>query len=236
MAALEDRHWWFVGRRRIVATLLQRLRLPSHAEILEAGCGTGGNLAMLNQFGRVSALEPDMDALTHAMHKAHVNLRQGSLPDAIPFAPTSFDLVVALDVLEHVEQDEAALKSLHRMLKPGGQLVITVPAYQWLWSAHDTVHHHKRRYTRYALKKKIKAAGFTLSHAGYINLILFPLVAMLRLCERAGWRTGGQDDRMPPAWLNALLTSCFSVERLWVGRLSMPFGVSLILAATKVSD
>ncbi|MCH9013739.1 MAG: class I SAM-dependent methyltransferase, partial [Proteobacteria bacterium] len=148
MAELEDRHWWFAARRRILTEVLARLvALPAAPRLLEAGCGTGGNLAMLSRFGEVAAFEPDAEARRKAQEKSGFDVRDGRLPGDIPFEPGRFDLVAAFDVLEHVEDDLASLRALHAQLRPGGSALITVPAFEFLWSRHDERHHHWRRYT-----------------------------------------------------------------------------------------
>lgn len=231
MAALQDRHWWFVARRRLVAAVLARLNLPAKARILEAGCGTGGNLSMLAAFGEVSAFEPDVGALAVAVQQGPYKVLQGSLPDAVPFAWRGFDLVVALDVLEHINDDQGALVNLKKYLAPGGRLLLTVPAYRWLWSAHDARHHHHRRYTRRELRDQLGQAGYRVARIGYFNTLLFPLIVVARLVQNLRGQAGMPDDTMPRPWLNRLLSAVFSAEALWMGRGGMPFGVSLLAVA-----
>ncbi len=236
MAAIEDQHWWFRARRALVANQLGRLGLSPDSSILDAGCGTGGNLAMLCRHGHVEAMEMDAQARTIAAGKALARVREGILPDALPFPESHFDLITLLDVLEHVDEDEAALDALGRRLKPGGYLVITVPAFAFLWSRHDEAHHHKRRYRIRDLKQKAIAAGMEITYASYFNTLLFPLIAAVRLVDRlrpSGWQQG--DLAMPPLWLNNLLYVVFSSERWLLGRMSFPFGVSALLVARKPS-
>ena len=234
MAALEQEHWWFVARRAIVGDVISRLPLPATgARILEAGCGTGGNLAMLSQFGRVSALEPDDDARAMARRKSGLDVREGALPHDIPFPRDHFDLVVALDVLEHVKEDGEALRALLARLKPGGHALITVPAFPFLWSRHDETHHHHRRYTMGRLRKTIEEAGGTALRVTHFNTLLFPLVAGVRLMQRATGLGGGNDDRMPAPAVNALLRAIFGSER-WLLRHGNPLpGVSLLAVARR---
>ncbi len=233
MAWLEDRHWWFRARRAIVAKLIAGLGLPVDARILDAGCGTGGNLAMLSGFGKVEAMEMDDWAREIAAAKGVASVAPGRLPDGLPFQEGNFDLVALLDVLEHVADDEAALDSLGRLLKPGGHLLITVPAYPFLWSRHDEAHHHYRRYRIRELESKVRSAGMTVRHASYFNTLLFPLIAALRLLGRIRPGRGGDDLAMPRPWVNRMLYAVFSSERMLLGKFALPFGVSVVLVARR---
>jgi len=231
MGAVEDRHWWFVGRRRLVSEVIARMaRLSGPAQILEAGCGTGGNLQMLSGFGAVSAFEPEAAGRASAAVRGPHDVRDGRLPDAIPFGGDRFDLAVMLDVLEHLEDDVGALKALASRLADGGQVLLTVPAYGFLWTHHDEARHHKRRYTRTRLIEVARAAGLTPTFASYANTLLFPAILLMRLIRRITGSTH-DDDQLPGRAMNALLRGIFSFERHLLGRLPMPFGVSLVMLA-----
>jgi SAM-dependent methyltransferase len=229
---LQDRHWWFAGRRAIVERVIRHYfgdgRRPS---ILEAGCGTGGNLAMLSRIGDPVAFEPDEYALRSAIAKADCDIRPGSLPEPYPFAGEQFDLIVALDVIEHVEKDLEGLQALRASLAPGGKLVMTVPALPWLWSAHDEHHHHYRRYTRTGLQRTLQEAGLRPVELTYYNTLLFPLAAGYRLLMTSIGSKSSNDEALPPAPLNAALRAIFSAERFVIGRLPLPIGVSLLAVA-----
>ncbi|MGE5147007.1 MAG: class I SAM-dependent methyltransferase [Candidatus Eiseniibacteriota bacterium] len=233
MGEHEDRHWWFVARRRILKSVLDRfVPWPAEPRILEVGCGTGGNLPMLAGFGTVSGLEPDDEARQLAAGKGAFDIRSGRLPADLPFAPESFNLVAALDVLEHVEDDKATLRALSDRLRPGGWLLATVPAFGFLWSSHDERHHHKRRYRKSDLVKAVVEAGLVPVRTTYFNSLLFPVVAALRLLRNA---TGvdADDDALPAPGLNRILTRVFSAERHLIGRVSLPAGLSLLMLARK---
>ncbi len=230
MAALESDHWWFAARREILGALLQRAALPPGAAILEAGCGTGGNLPLLQRHGHVHAFEPDPTARAFVSDRHTVPVADGALPHRIPFAESQFDLVAALDVIEHVDAPEESVAALVRRLRPGGRVLLTVPAYAFLWSRHDERHHHKRRYTRGEVIQLLEAAGAQVEVASYFNTLLFPAIAGVRLAK-ALTRADTEDDQMPSAPVNRLLRELFSAERRLVGRIPLPFGVSIVALA-----
>lgn len=227
MAAVQQQHWWYAARRDIVAAAIRRLHLPAHASVLEIGCGTGANLQMLSQHGRLSAMEYDPTARQLADALGICPVQAGGLPDDLPYAAQSFDLVCMLDVLEHIEDDQAALASVLRLLKPGGRLLLTVPAYQWLWSGHDTDHAHFRRYTVGGLRRVARRAGWVVDRAAYFNTLLFPAVAAVRLADKLLRRPHGTGTQLPPPRVNTLLTKLLRSERHVVaGFGGFPVGVS----------
>jgi SAM-dependent methyltransferase len=233
MRELEDCHWWFAGRRNIVQHVLSSLDLSKDLSkpraILEAGCGTGGNLPLLARFGDVTGIEADDEALALARGRGVCEVLKGHLPDGMPFTDERFDLIALIDVLEHIEDDIGSLTALGTLLTPGGYLVMTVPAFQFLWSRHDEEHHHKRRYTASSLQQVVEQAGLRIERLTYYNTWLFPIVAAARLAEKL-MPPGdvGHDLRLPNARINALLEAVFSSERHLVNRVRMPFGISLL--------
>ncbi|MBE9207298.1 class I SAM-dependent methyltransferase [Nostoc sp. LEGE 06077] len=235
-SAVEDQHWWFVGRRRIVEELIHPLNLPKNAKILEAGCGTGGNLTMLARYGEVAAMELDETACQLANERRVTTVQQGSLPDKIPFT-SQYDLIVILDVLEHIDDDLSALEALSTRLKPNSWLLITVPAYQFLWSYHDEINYHKRRYTLKKLQRVVKQAGYSVCYGSYFNTWLFPLVAGVRLLKNLlkldKKADASSDLNLPAKPINKFLTFLFASERYLINRVSLPFGVSVVLLAQK---
>jgi SAM-dependent methyltransferase len=233
MRGLEDRHWWFRARRDILTDQIGRLGLPKAASVLEVGCGTGGNLAMLSGFGAVTGLEPDDRARGFAAEKSGLPIESGLLPDGLPFQPEQFDLVAALDVIEHVDDDAGSVKALGKLLKPGGFMVTTVPAYQWMWSRHDELHHHKRRYDLADYRRLFDDAGLTVRKASYFNTALFAPIALVRLVKLVLGLKGADEDSMPSAAVNGLFRGLFAGERLWLRGAGFPFGVSILLIAER---
>lgn len=237
---LEDKHWWFRARRRYLAKLLDVLGLSrSRLSVCEIGSGTGGNLKMLTRFYEVDAVEMNDVARTHIASKAISgvnNVLPGYLPDNISLS-TRYDAVFVLDVIEHVEHDQQALAKIGDFLNDEGWLVATVPAYQWLWSAHDEVNQHKRRYTKSEFVRLVESAGFEVHYQSYFNTILFPLAAISRLVQSL--RKTDEDDKldaslkMPHKIINYLFYQIFSFERFVAGKVNIPFGLSIAVVAKK---
>lgn len=233
MAETTDTHWWYVARRRILDGVVASLKLPRPARILEAGCGDGQNLPWLAKHGDVSAIEIADDLREIARQRSVAKVYAGHLPDGVPaeLLGNPFDAIVMFDVLEHIEADLQALKTLKTLLNKNGRIVIAVPAYQWLFGAHDVANHHFRRYSKATLTRVLQSAGFTIEYISYYNFFLFPLAAAARLVERLLGANEAAGMEMPPAPVNALFREIFALERLLVPRLKLPFGVSLIAVA-----
>jgi SAM-dependent methyltransferase len=231
MAELDDRHWWYRARRRILAELIRReANLPADARILEIGCGTGHNLSMLGGFGHIDGLELDDEAAALSEKRLGRKVMRSPLP-ALDEVPDDYDLIGAFDVIEHIDDDSAALAAIATKLKPGGKFIMTVPAHAWMWTAHDVANHHKRRYSKRALRNLIEGSPMRLDKIGYFNSLLFPLA----VAERAASRLRGKDNgdvSLPPAPLNRSLEAVFAAERYLVGRLPLPPGLSLFAVAS----
>jgi SAM-dependent methyltransferase len=232
MAAHDTTHWWYRARRDILADYLTRWGgLPGDARILEIGCGTGHNLPMLAQFGEIDAIEIDETAGAKASERLGKPVGTSPLPELVGVAPGSYDLVAVLDVIEHVEDDVAALKAIATALKPGGKILITVPAHQWMWSAHDVVNHHKRRYSKAGFEALLAKAGLQGRKLGYFNSLLFPVAVAARFAGKLMGKDDS-DDSPPPKPLNTLFEGIFRLERHMVGRVPLPPGLSLIVLAS----
>ena len=227
----EERHWWYRGRRRVLAAVLDRLAPPAGARILDAGCGSGRNMVDLAARGAVVGLEPAPPSRAAARARGLGEVVEGSLDEPLPFAASAFDLAVALDVLEHLRDDAAALRELARVVAPGGHLVVTVPQYRWLWGEHDVVSHHHRRYTRALLLARAADAGWHAVRVTSFNSALLPAIAAARLVQR--WRHAAQpsDDlaRTPGGAVDAALERVLAAEAAWIRRgHDLPAGVSLL--------
>jgi len=182
---------------------------------------------MLSQFGAVEASELDPVARQLASERLGRPVVEAALPDLSMFPADSYDLIALLDVLEHVPDDLASLRAIHRRLKPGGTLLLTVPANPWMWSAHDAAHHHFRRYTKKQLGELFLRSGLEVQLLSYFNTLLYPLVAAARIAGKIR-RKDSADDRLPSAPVNATLNAVFGLEAAMLGRIPMPFGVSLV--------
>lgn len=186
---------------------------------------------MLSKLGTVTAFEHDLVALQMARGKGEFSLKQGTLPAGSFDYKHPFDLVVAFDVIEHVNEDLESLKRLRSLLKADGIMVLTVPAFPFLWSHHDEIHHHCRRYTRAQLDTIMRKAGFEVEYLSYYNSLLFPFVAGVRIIKNLLGIRDNYDDSITPPGLNSALHKIFSAERYWIGKFSIPFGISLLAVA-----
>ena len=230
MASTEATHWWFTARRSLLSSFIRGLALPDDARILEIGCGTGGNLQMLAEFGRVSAFEMDASARELAARSTggQFEIRAGCCPADIPYQGEQFDLICMFDVLEHIDEDIETLRAVRGLLAPGGCALITVPAYAWLWSKHDEFLHHKRRYVATGLRQTALAAGLKPVKLSYFNTLLFPLAVAVRLKDRLFNKTTPSGTTVPAAPVNRLLHRIFSSEQALLAHANLPFGVSLV--------
>lgn len=232
MERLQDHHWWFRARRRILADRIARMGLPPDARILEVGAGPGGNLGMLQAFGRVSAMEMDGEARAAAQRRhPDMSIEFGKLPEELPFLGTKFDLIAMFDVIEHIEDDVGAMKRLTEIVPEGGRLLLTAPANPWMWGPFDQRLHHYRRYTRGRLLEVLAKSGWTVRWASFYNFLLFPPAALARFRDRVAPSPKPPDMGMPPKPLGMALEAVFSSERYWLRSFGFPFGVSLIVEA-----
>jgi SAM-dependent methyltransferase len=240
---IEDTHWWFRGRRQIIATVLRPYLRPP-ARIIDIGSGGGAVAQALMEFGSVTACDIDVRCAASVARRPGMTFAYGTA-EAIPFADGSFDLVTAFDVLEHLDDDVRALREMARVLSPAGLIAITVPAYQWMWGRQDEVSHHRRRYSGRSLRRAITAAGLRPRRLTAFNSILFPGIAAVRIARRLAQRIKGAGQTPDPAGqrsdfsmtqpgpLNDLLAATFSAEAAALGVVDLPIGVSFLAIAER---
>jgi SAM-dependent methyltransferase len=224
-------HWWFRGRRAVILAEMARRLAGDRLRLAELGCGSGGMLEAIRCFGTAVGVETDR-ALRERARERGLDVREGALPDAIPLEPARWDAVCLFDVLEHLDDEAAALAACRRLLAPRGRLFVTVPAYAWLWSRHDELLGHRRRYTARSLRQVVERAGFTVERLTYFNTLLAPPIMAVRLV-RAALRSPGHDLDRPAPLVNRVLAACFSAEARLLGWTSVPFGISILLAASR---
>jgi SAM-dependent methyltransferase len=238
MYEVDGSHWWFAGRRRILESFVREivaaLDLQGRApRILDVGCGTGANLEMLAQFGDAEGVDVSEDALAFCRARGLTRVTHGAA-ERLPYADDSFDLVTALDVVEHLDDDASGLCEMRRVLRRNGRALLFVPAFMWLWGVQDDVSHHRRRYTLPQLKARVREAGFEIERATYANLTFFaPILAGRLLMRATGARPASENNINVPA-LNGVLGHIFGAERFWLRRLNFPFGVSAVCVARRV--
>lgn len=230
MLELDEHHWWYRGRRAIVRSEIDRLELPSGAQVLDAGCGSGRELQDLAAYGTVYGVELDPDAAAYAASRGLGEVRVGRVEE-LPWDAAMFDLITCLDVLEHLPEDHRALVELRRVSKPGGWLLATVPAYPALWSLHDRANHHFRRYSRRTFREVAVGAGWELRRMTAFNSLLLPPAALVRLAQRGRYPDSDYSPELElvPPWLNGLLERPLQAEAWWLSRgRNLPVGLSLM--------
>ncbi len=240
MNEVEQSHWWFVGRRQIIKSFLERLVRSLKADagtakikILDVGCGTGANLEMLSEFGEAEGVDVSSDALNFCRARGLANVKQGEA-ERLPYGDESFELVTGLDVVEHLDDDLAGLKEMHRVLRTEGRALLFVPAFMFLWGVQDDISNHRRRYTMNELKSVVANAGFVVERATYVNITFFAPILLGRLLMRATGFRPASENNITIGFLNGVLGKIFGAESVALQHASFPFGVSIICVARKV--
>ncbi len=244
----EQVHWWHVGKRSIVYGLLNRY-LPPHGskaerQALDLGCGTGKNLERLEQYARATGTDYYEEALRFCLERGHTMLCKADAID-LPFADNTFDITTALDVIEHLDDDYAALKELYRVMKPGGLLIVSVPAYAILWTYWDDILGHRRRYTTAMMRQVATRAGFRVRKLSYSNALTLAPAMIVRLAKSVLYKTSqrrGQEGSAKtdfitlPKPLNSALIGYYKLETNLLRRGTLPFGLSVVAVLQRPFD
>jgi ubiquinone/menaquinone biosynthesis C-methylase UbiE len=238
MYSLEDFYWWFVARRALIEeTVSRETRTAPESRLLDVGCGTGSNLAAFGRYARAVGVDLSSEAL-HFCTKRDSGSVALSPVEHLPFGDGAFDVITALDMLEHTDDDLAALTELRRVCRPGGLLICTVPAYGFLWSEHDEALKHRRRYTAHELRNKLSLTGFDPERTSYfITTLFFPILAMRIAQGLFKKSTHPQTSlRVLPPWMNRLLVAILALEQRAFRYVNLPFGVSIVALARPRED
>ena len=237
--ALEESHWWFVGMREVYRRQIEGLGPTGSWNVLDVGCGTGGNLELLERFGRTWGVDYSPAAAAFTRSRGRTRVAVGAAT-ALPLPDGTFDLVTAFGVIEHVEDEGRMLEEMLRVTRPGGHLLLMTSAHPWLWSQHDDNVHHLRRYRRDELSNRISASGWQIEQLSYVNTLLFPPIAVLRTLERLMPKKKRPDEArgmtgfgLPPGPVNRLLAGLLSLEGSLMRHVNLPMGVGFICRARR---
>jgi SAM-dependent methyltransferase len=238
MYEIEGTHWWFAGRRRILESFLERIFdgvdiKDGRPRILDVGCGTGANLEMLSRFGEAEGVDVSEAALAFCRARGLTDVHLGAAEN-LPYENGSFDLVTALDVVEHLDDDVAGLREMRRVLRPGGKALLFVPAFRFLWGVQDDISHHRRRYRLPELISTLHAAGFYVERATYANITFFMPILFGRVLMRVTGIRPESENNIGVSFLNRPLGWIFGSESKWLRYLNLPFGVSALCVARRV--
>jgi SAM-dependent methyltransferase len=231
---IQKRHWWFFTKKNIILdTISRNLDNKKDLCILDIGCGSGLMLNSLEKLGMTSGMDMSDEAISFSREIFSGTIRKGALPSEVPYPNDQFDLITALDVIEHIDDDQASLERIRSLLKKDGKCILTVPAYMCLWSKFDELNEHKRRYTKKQLLEKLELSGFKVEKLSYYNTLLFPIVYIIRKLNNILHRNGSSDVDMPNPFLNSVLKMIFGIEKYLLRYCNMPFGVSIIAVLKK---
>jgi SAM-dependent methyltransferase len=239
MFRIEQSHWWYTGRRKILTSFIEdicRRVTDRRPRILDVGCGTGANLLMLSQYGDAEGVDVSEDALAFCRERGLEKVKLGA-GEALPYDDGTFDLVTALDVVEHMDDDLAGLREMRRVLRPGGRVLLFVPTFMFLWGVQDDVSNHRRRYRLPELRRVLEQAGFEIERMTYANITFFlPILLVRKLMRLTGIKAETENNINVPA-LNGVLGSMLGAESWFLRYINIPFGVSgLCVARVKNKD
>jgi SAM-dependent methyltransferase len=228
MFRIEQSHWWYTGRRKILASFVEdicRRVTDRRPRILDVGCGTGANLLMLSQYGDAEGVDVSKDALAFCRERGLEKVKLGAAEE-LPYDDGTFDLVTALDVVEHLDDDLAGLREMRRVLRPGGRVLLFVPTFMFLWGLQDDVSNHRRRYRMPELRRVLERAGFEIERTTYANITFFmPILAMRKLMRLTGIKAESENNINVSA-LNGVLGRVLGAESAILKHVNIPFGVS----------
>lgn len=233
---VEESHWWYVGRRKIIQTFVERIcssRNNSNPRILDVGCGTGANLKMLRLYGQAEGVDISEQAVDFCKRRGLESVKLGAIEE-LPYEDQSFDIITALDVLEHLDDDAAGLQEIRRVLRPNGTLLLFVPAFMFLWGVQDDVSHHRRRYRLPALRRLLEEGGFEVEKATYANITFFVPVLLVRTFMRWLRISAATEYEINIKKMNNPLSRLFAAERFVLTLGKFPFGVSALCVAHRV--
>jgi SAM-dependent methyltransferase len=230
---VEQSHWWHIGRRKILAGFVEEIcshitdRRP---RILDVGCGTGANLLMLSKYGDAEGVDVSEDALAFCRERGLDRVKLGAA-EALPYDDSTFDLVTALDVVEHLDDDLGGLREMRRVLRPGGRVLLFVPTFMFLWGLQDDVSNHRRRYRLSELRRLLEDAGFVMERATYANITFFlPILVVRKLMRLTGMKAESENN-ITVSSLNGVLGRVFGAESWILRYMNLPFGVSGLCVA-----
>lgn len=236
MIELQEKHWWFVARRDVIKAFVKlQMNESSASKVLEIGCGVGGNVGLLSQSGNYLGIDMHRPAIDYCSEKFPQFNFQCTRVEDIPqeFSFNKFDSIYILDVLEHIDDELAILQSTQNYLTQNGKILLTVPAFEFLWSPHDDFVHHVRRYTKNRLQKTLEEAGYKVERISYFNSILFPLALIQRLGMRLMKKKLSTHLSTPPALVNWLFTVIFAQEAWILKHTNLPVGLSIMAVVSK---
>lgn len=236
MSKIEANHWWFCSRRKIINKILKSYCSERNSKILEVGSGTGGNTQLLSQFGSLDSVEKNPFAIELAKQKnPNFDYIQCELPRQLDIIENdTYNLIVLLDVIEHIREDKLTLKGLGSKLKKNGMILITAPAFSFLWSQHDVFHHHYRRYSKKELIDLVESADLKISYRTYINFFLFIPVVIFRICHKFFSKNKHSNDELINNKLvNNIFKLVYSLESKFLPHVKLPFGVSHLFVINK---
>ena len=221
-----ERSWWYFGRMEAIKQALRATHFHAGVRVLDIGTGFGGMFRLLSRYGTVDGIEPDKEARVESSTKGYSNFFESDIE--VLNRGMQYDLIGAFDVIEHTRDDFAFLSNLYKATQPGGVIIGTVPAFQWLWSEHDVSHHHYRRYTITSIKKVFVDVGYEVIYTRYWNVLLFPFVLLLRLFGKSG-----ESGLYPHKAISMVLRIILWLEARVVRFLPIPFGLSIVVVGRK---